>query len=49
MPEECERMNGFDTGWTDTGMPERQRYFIMGNALVVPLITRMGNQLLNIL
>lgn len=49
MPEECERMNGFDTGWTDTGMSERQRYFIMGNALVVPLITRMGNQLLNIL
>ena len=49
LPEECERMNGFPTGWTDTGMPKRQRYFIMGNALVVPLITQMGKQLLNIL
>ena len=42
-------MNGFSTGWTDTGMPKRQRYFIMGNALVVPLITQMGKQLLDIL
>ena len=49
LPEECERMNGFPTGWTDTGMPKRQRYFIMGNALVVPLITQMGKQLLDIL
>lgn len=49
LPEECERMNGFPTGWTDTGMPKRQRYFIMGNALVVPLITQMGKHLLDIL
>ena len=48
-PEECERLNGFDPGWTDVGMPERQRYFIMGNALVVPLITRMGEELLRLL
>lgn len=48
-PEECEQINGFDPGWTDTGMPERQRYFIMGNALVVPLIEKMGAQLLEIL
>lgn len=48
-PEECEQINGFDPGWTDTGMPERQRYFIMGNALVVPLIERMGQRLLEIL
>ena len=47
-PEECEQINGFDIGWTDTGMPERQRYFIMGNALVVPLIEKMGKELLNI-
>ena len=45
-PEECERINGFDIGWTDTGMPERQRYFLMGNALVVPLIEKMGRRLL---
>ena len=45
-PVECERLNGFPDGWTDTGMPEKFRYFCMGNALVVPLITRMGKQLI---
>lgn len=48
-PEECEQINGFDVGWTATGMPERQRYFIMGNALVVPLIEKMGNRILEII
>lgn len=48
-PLECERINGFPDNWTDTGMPERQRYFIMGNALVVPLIERMGQRLLEII
>ena len=43
-PIECERLNGFPDNWTNTNMPERQRYFIMGNALVVPLITKMGEQ-----
>lgn len=41
-PVECERLNGFPDGWTDTGMPERMRYFCMGNALVVPLVTRIA-------
>ena len=41
-PVECERLNGFPDGWTDTGMPERMRYFCMGNALVVPIVTRIG-------
>lgn len=41
-PIECERLNGFPDGWTDTGMPERMRYFCMGNALVVPLIQKIG-------
>jgi len=48
-PEECERMNGFEAGWTDTGMPESMRYFTMGNALVVPLITKMGNAFLHLI
>jgi len=48
-PEECERMNGFETGWTDTGMPRSMRYFTMGNALVVPLIERMGLKLIDII
>lgn len=41
-PIEAERLQGFDDNWTNTGMPDRMRYFCMGNALVVPLITRMG-------
>ncbi len=44
-PIECERLNGFPDNWTNTGMPERQRYFIMGNALVVPIIERIGKEL----
>lgn len=44
-PMETERIQGFDDGWTDTGMPKRMRYFCMGNALVVPMITRMGKVL----
>jgi DNA-methyltransferase (dcm) len=48
-PVECERLNGFPDNWTSTGMPEKFRYFVMGNALVVPLVTRMGNRLLEII
>lgn len=47
-PIECERLNGFPDGWTN-GMPERMRYFTMGNALVVPIITRIGRVLSNII
>ena len=47
-PTECERLNGFKDGWTDTGMPEKFRYFVMGNALVVPLIERMGSRIIEI-
>lgn len=44
-PIEAERINGFDDNWTNTGMPEKFRYFCMGNALVVGLIEKMGNRL----
>lgn len=44
-PKEAERLQGFNDDWTATGMPMRMRYFCMGNALVVPMITRMGKQL----
>ena len=44
-PIETERINGFPDNWTNTGMPEKFRYFCMGNALVVGLIERMGNSL----
>lgn len=43
-PIEAERLQGFDDDWT-AGMPDRMRYFCMGNALVVPMITRMGHVL----
>ena len=41
-PIETERLQGFEDNWTNTGMSQRMRYFCMGNALVVPMITRMG-------
>jgi DNA (cytosine-5)-methyltransferase 1 len=45
-PLECERLNGFPDDWTKAvGMPDRWRYFTMGNALVVGLIARMAEQL----
>lgn len=46
-PLECERLNGFDDNWTE-GMPKRMRYFCMGNALVVDLITDMGKKIMEI-
>lgn len=46
-PVECERMNGFPDDWTK-GMSERQRYFTMGNALVVGLVERIGGQILEL-
>lgn len=44
-PVETERIQGFEDDWTNSGMPERFRYFCMGNALVVPMITRMAKVL----
>jgi DNA (cytosine-5)-methyltransferase 1 len=42
VPVELERLNGFPDGWTDTGMPDGRRAFMMGNALVVGLIELVG-------
>ncbi len=47
-PVECELLNGFPMDWTNTGMPERNRYFCMGNALVVGLIEEIGKRILEI-
>ena len=44
-PLETERIQGFDDEWTNTGLPLRFRYFCMGNALVVSMITRMAKTL----
>lgn len=40
-PVEAERLQAFPDGWTETGMPEKRRYFMMGNALVTKLISMM--------
>lgn len=44
-PIELERLNGFPDGWTDTGMSDVKRAFMMGNALVVGLVHRIGKEL----
>ena len=44
-PLEAERIQGFEDNWTNNGMPEKTRYFCMGNALVVKMVTRMGKML----
>ncbi len=48
LPVEAERLQGFDDGWTE-GMPERMRFFCMGNALVVHMVTRMAKTLSSII
>jgi DNA (cytosine-5)-methyltransferase 1 len=45
-PRELERLNGFPVDWTATGMPDGRRAFMMGNALVVGLIERVGRELM---
>lgn len=44
-PIEAERLQGFPDNWTDTGMPEKRRYFMMGNALVTNVIDRLEPKL----
>ena len=41
-PVECERLNQFPDNWTNSGMPEKRRYFMMGNALVCGIIKKLG-------
>lgn len=48
-PIECERLNGFPDNWTNIGMPEKMRYFCMGNALVVDLVEIISRKISNII
>lgn len=43
-PVELEQMNGFEPGWTQ-GMTDPQRAFCMGNALVVGIVEKIGEEL----
>ncbi|WP_028043463.1 DNA (cytosine-5-)-methyltransferase [Candidatus Stoquefichus massiliensis] len=40
-PIEAERMQEFPDDWTKTDMPEKRRYFMMGNALVTGIIAQL--------
>lgn len=42
-PIEAERLNGFPDNWTK-GKTNRQRYFFMGNALVVDIVEKIANE-----
>ncbi|MEF3693162.1 MAG: DNA (cytosine-5-)-methyltransferase [Acholeplasmataceae bacterium] len=48
-PIECERLNEFPDNWTNTGMPEKRRYFMMGNALVTGVISKVATYLSTII
>lgn len=56
-PTEAERINGFPDGWTDECIldgvcfktPDNVRFFEMGNALVVGLISEMESTLSKLL
>lgn len=47
VPEELEELNGFPRGWTDTGMSDGKRAFMMGNALVVGVVERIGKRIMD--
>ena len=44
-PVEAERLQHFPDNWTNTGMTDRQRYFMMGNALVTFIINTLEPKL----
>lgn len=46
---EAELIQMFPPNWTDTGMTSRQRYFMMGNALVTGIISKLENKLKTII
>lgn len=48
-PIECERINQFPDNWTNSGMPEKRRYFMMGNALVCGIIKKLGKEIESII
>jgi DNA (cytosine-5)-methyltransferase 1 len=47
-PVETERLNGFPDNWTNTGMNDSRRYFMMGNALVTGVLSKLGKSITQI-
>ena len=48
-PVECERLNQFPDNWTNSGMPDKRRYFMMGNALVCGIVRKLGEEISTII
>lgn len=48
-PIECERLNQFPDDWTNSGMPENRRYFMMGNALVCGIVSKLSDEISKII
>lgn len=48
-PIEAEKLQSFPENWTNTGMPQKRRYFMMGNALVTQIINRLEKTLSDII
>ena len=46
---EAELLQMFPVNWTNTGMTKRQRYFMMGNALVTGIVARLEPKLKKII
>ncbi len=46
---EAELLQMFPPNWTNTGMTGRQRYFMMGNALVTGIVSKFEDKLKNII
>lgn len=46
---EAELLQMFPPNWTNTGMTRRQRYFMMGNALVTGIVSKLEEKLKNII
>ncbi|MGF3073321.1 DNA (cytosine-5-)-methyltransferase [Facklamia sp. P13069] len=46
---EAELLQMFPPNWTNTGMTKRQRYFMMGNALVTGVVSRIEHKLKSII
>lgn len=45
VPDELDQLQTFPKGWTDAGMTDGNRAFCMGNALVVSVVHRIGEEI----
>lgn len=47
-PLECERLQGFPDGWTDSVKSDTARYKMLGNAVPVPVIEWIAKRLVEV-